>query len=278
MVIDTHLHLIGSDKEKFPLNLYPHPGHEWVAVSPNSDEYLLTMKNAGVDKALLVQPHAAYQTDNSYICSVSSKHKEIFAIAIIDPENSASQNTIRQFREGEVVGLRLFSIPSPTISWIGAPEKAWIWHQAQKQRLVMSVCILPNELKEIAKCAEFYDEQIVVVDHCGFAPIFDQSDPISKNLLELARYPNVVLKVTTLVIYSWIQNKGSIAGLFPLLAESFGVERLVWGSDFAQTNDRTYKELVDLGLKAMDSLGSSSEAPKSLNAQRIWALGETSLE
>ena len=90
--------------------------------------------------------------------------------------------------------------------------------------------------------------------------------------------PNVVLKVTTLVIDSWIQNKGSIAGLFPFLAESFGVERLVWGSDFAQTNDRTYKELVDLGLKAMDSLGSSSEAPKSLNAQRIWALGDTSLE
>ncbi|MBB32077.1 MAG: hypothetical protein CL455_00260 [Acidimicrobiaceae bacterium] len=272
MLIDTHIHLIGSDKKKFPLNRFPHPGDEWIDSSPDAMEYLTMMKEAGVSKALLVQPHAAYQTDNRYICSVSSKHSEIGSVAIVNPTDPEKKKSLRHLVKNNVRGLRLFSIPTPAESWIGSSETAWLWHEAEKQGLVMSVCVLPSEIQEIGKCAKKYPEQIIVVDHCGFAPIHDATNPVTQNLLALSQFSNIILKVTTLVIDDWIKHADSVSSLFPFLAGSFGSDRLVWGSDFAQTKQRTYKSLVDLGLTAMKSLGPSSKAPMASNAERLWRL------
>ena len=275
MLVDTHIHLISSDRKKFPLNRFPHPGDEWIDSSPDVLEYLTMMEEAGVSKALLVQPHAAYQTDNRYICSVSSKHSDIVSVAIVNPADPDCQKSLRQLVKNNVRGLRLFSIPTPAKSWIGSSETAWLWLEAEKQGLVISVCVLPSEIQEIGRCAEKYPDQIIVVDHCGFAPIHDATNPATQNLLALSQFPNVILKVTTLVIDDWINHKDSVFDLFPFLAGSFGSDRLVWGSDFAQTKDRTYKSLVNLGLAAMQSLGPSSEAPMASNAQRIWGLDKS---
>jgi len=272
MLVDTHIHLIGSDRKKFPLNRFPHPGDEWIDSSPDVLEYLTMMEETGVSKALLIQPHAAYQTDNRYICSVSSKHSEVVSIAIVNPTDPDGQKSLRQLVKNNVRGLRLFSIPTPAESWIGSPETSWLWHEAQKQGLVISVCVLPSEIQEIGRCAEKYPDQMIVVDHCGFAPIHDVTNLATQHLLALSQFPNIILKVTTLVIDDWIKHTDSVSSLFPVLAGSFGSERLVWGSDFAQTKNRTYKSLVDLGLTAMESLGSSSEAPMASNAQRLWGL------
>ena len=272
MLVDTHIHLISSDKEKFPLNRFPHPGDEWIDSSPDASEYLTMMKEVGVSKALLVQPHAAYQTDNRYVCSVSSKYPEIVSVAIVNPTDPENKKSLRHLVKNNVRGLRLFSIPTPAESWIGSSETAWLWHEAQKQGLVISVCVLPSEIQEIRRCAEKYPDQMIVVDHCGFAPIHDVTNLATQHLLALSQFPNIILKVTTLVIDDWIKHTDSVSSLFPVLAGSFGSERLVWGSDFAQTKNRTYKSLVDLGLTAMESLGSSSEAPMASNAQRLWGL------
>ncbi|HJM28143.1 MAG: amidohydrolase family protein [Acidimicrobiales bacterium] len=275
MLIDTHTHLIGSDKKKFPLTRYPHPGNEWIESSPDADEYLEMMKEVGVSKALLVQPHSAYQTDNSYICSVAAKHSEILPVAIVNHKDVDCKNAIHQLADRGVVGLRLFSIPTPTKPWIGSLETRWLWQEAEKQNLAISICVLPNEIQEIGRCARNYPNQVVVIDHCAFAPIHDMRDSSTQELLTLSKFPNVVLKVTTLVIDDWNNHKGTISDLFPFLAELFGPERLVWGSDFAQTRNRTYQELVDLGLKAMESLGDLSEGPMGLNAKEIWETGKS---
>ncbi len=51
----------------------------------------------------------------------------------------------------------------------------------------------------------------------------------------------------------------------------FGAERLVWGSDYPQTHDRTYAELVDLGRASCAAL-SESDRDEVLggNALRLW--------
>ena len=55
------------------------------------------------------------------------------------------------------------------------------------------------------------------------------------------------------------------------LAEAFGAERLVWGSDYPQTHDRTYAELVALGRDACAGLtGSDRARVLGENALRLW--------
>ncbi len=274
MLVDTHVHLIASDKREFPLNRFSHPGNEWIESAPDVSEYLQDMEKAGVSKALLVQPHAAYQTDNNYICSAAANHETIFPIAIVNPSQSIGAQPLSELVRRGVVGLRLFSIPTPAESWLASPTSTQLWKEARKQNLVMGICALPSEISEIGKCAQMYKSQTIVIDHCAFAPIADNKNPATKALFQLAAFPNVVLKVTTLVIDEWVRRKRKPSGQFTLLAESFGPDRLVWGSDFAQTKDRTYQQLVDLGIEAMSSLGSSAVSPMYLNAKRIWKLEE----
>ena len=56
-----------------------------------------------------------------------------------------------------------------------------------------------------------------------------------------------------------------------MFAERFGASRLLWGSDFCQTHDRSYAELVGLGKRAFAGL---PEEERALclggNALRLW--------
>ena len=55
------------------------------------------------------------------------------------------------------------------------------------------------------------------------------------------------------------------------LVATFGAERLVWGSDYPQTHDRTYAELVALGQGACGELADADrERIMATNALRLW--------
>ena len=34
-MIDTHVHVVAGDPERYPLRRHDHPGHEWVDVAPD---------------------------------------------------------------------------------------------------------------------------------------------------------------------------------------------------------------------------------------------------
>jgi predicted TIM-barrel fold metal-dependent hydrolase len=269
MIVDTHIHLVSSDRERFPLNVYPHIGCEWIDSAPDADSFIPTMEAAGVDKAILIQPHGAYGTDNSYICFAASRYKPLVPVAIIDPFGDHKVDKLSGLAQKDVVGLRLFSIPTPEDSWIAAKETSQIWEEAKAQNMVIEICALPEELKAIERCAEQYSEQTIVVDHCCFVPLHEPNHPFTQLLLGLSKYPNIVLKVTSVVIDNWVASGRESQSLFPALAEKFGPDRLVWGSDYAQSS-RPYDQLVDFGIEAMSSLGSQSSGPEGLNALRIW--------
>ena len=136
MIVDTHIHLVSSDRERFPLNVYPHIGCEWIDSAPDADSFIPTMEAAGVDKAILIQPHGAYGTDNSYICFAASRYKPLVPVAIIDPFGDHKVDKLSGLAQKDVVGLRLFSIPTPEDSWIAAKETSQIWEEAKAQNMV----------------------------------------------------------------------------------------------------------------------------------------------
>ena len=272
MIIDTHIHLVSPDREKFPLSGFTHPGADWIENAPDLEQFLPMMKDAGVSKGILVQPHGAYGTDNSYVCSAASSESSLSPVAIIDPFDSKRIEILSELSKKRVVGIRLFSIPTPEKSWIASTDIEPIWNSARELQMVIGVCVLPDEIREIKKCADSYPDHIIVIDHCGFAPIHQIDDPATEALWSLRKSPNVVLKVTTLVIDEWISAGRELQDLFPILAEEFGISRLVWGSDFAQSKNRGYSELVELGKEAIGALGTGAKYPMGLNAKRVWSL------
>ena len=104
------------------------------------------------------------------------------------------------------------------------------------------------------------------LDHCGFC---DVAHP--EPLLALARFENLHLKVTSIVIDAAIAVAGTARPFIGRLAGAFGSERLMWGSDFGQTHDRSYTELVRLGIDAFGGLSSTQqEACLGGTALRLW--------
>ena len=87
-------------------------------------------------------------------------------------------------------------------------------------------------------------------------------------MLALARHVGLHLKVTSHVL----EAAGADApALVERLAATFGADRLVWGSDYPQTHDRSYAKLVALGRAACEELTESDRARVlGGNALRLW--------
>ena len=78
------------------------------------------------------------------------------------------------------------------------------------------------------------------------------------------------LKVSTHNLDDAERGQG-VAALVRELVDAFGAERIMWGSDYCQTHDRPYGELVALGRRAFESLPSAeAEACLSTTARRLW--------
>ena len=69
MIIDTHPHVISDDIEKYPINPLGGKRSKWSEKKGhNTVESLLeNMKEAGVDKAILVHSSTTYGYDCSYV-------------------------------------------------------------------------------------------------------------------------------------------------------------------------------------------------------------------
>jgi predicted TIM-barrel fold metal-dependent hydrolase len=69
-----------------------------------------------------------------------------------------------------------------------------------------------------------------------------------------------------------LEGAGGYAPAFvEALAERFGADRLVWGSDYPQTHDRSYAELLALGRDACAGLPADDQAGVlGENALRLW--------
>ena len=66
MIIDTHTHVVSSDKTKHPLDV---GASGWsTEVSNDVEDLIAEMDAAGVECATLVQPNGTYGLDNIYQC------------------------------------------------------------------------------------------------------------------------------------------------------------------------------------------------------------------
>ncbi|MCH7552804.1 MAG: amidohydrolase family protein, partial [Chloroflexi bacterium] len=80
-------------------------------------------------------------------------------------------------------------------------------------------------------------------------------------------YPNVYLKYSAQNLKT-LEPAGESEPLLRALVQRFGARRIMWGSNFPATYDRSYGELVDQGRASVAFLP---------EADQRWVLGETAL-
>jgi predicted TIM-barrel fold metal-dependent hydrolase len=271
VIVDTHVHVVARDETRFPLR--PSGiGSQWFREHPiDAGEYLTIATAAGVERAVLVQAHGAYGSDNAYVLDALTVAPDRFVgVVIVDPADPDAPAHLRALAAVPgCQGVRLFGIGPEPPAWFDGDAGVALWDVAVELDLRMVATLLTPELPRLATMLTRHPGVPVVLDHCGF-PDLQGGPPFAgaASLLALADHPGLHLKVTSHVLES---ADAHAAAFVELLVDRFGAERLVWGSDYPQTHDRSYGELVALGRDACAGLSAADQARVlGENALRLW--------
>lgn len=256
-LIDTHTHIVSPDVERYPRK----PGvaqSAWYDETPAAAEDLLReMDGAGVHGAVLVQAHGPYAGDNAYCADARSVAPDRFvSSSIIDVRAGDAVDQLRYWTlERGMAGTRVFHLPPPPRPWLADPELAPVYAEAQKLGVRVNFCVVRRHLPALGEVLATMPDTPVAVDHCGLIETPDAPpDDVFANLLALARFRELRLKVSTYVLDYAPQLGLSSPQLVRKLADEFGADRLMWGSDWPQTHHLAYAQLVEQGRNAAELL------------------------
>ena len=213
------------------------------------DLYLKQLDQNGMTNGVLVQP-SFLGTDNSYLVEcLKTTNGRLRGIAVVDP--AVSLDELRVLDHAGVVGIRLNLVgqPLPDLAlpaWTAllASIKALGW-QVEVQRNASDLAMLAPKL---------LDHGVnVVLDHYALPdPKLGVADPGFESVLKLGASRKVWVKISA-------PYRNGAAGeqfakeAYPLLRAAYGVDRLLWGSDWPHTQFEA-KESYAKNWKFLDEL------------------------
>ena len=220
----------------------------------------------GVAGALMISVFAIYRFDASYAIAAYKKNPGRFAlIKPVDANDPAVADTIAEWAAMEgTVGVRIML--RPEISDDPAdPGLNRVLAAAARHDLPVNIQCW-GRLPQVGALAARNPDTQVIVDHVGMTQVFappPRPQPFDDidNVLALARYPNLAMKITGACTYS--HQKFPFNDIWDPLTrvfDAFGLQRCLWGTDWTRATALvTYKEAVD-AFKVTDRLSDSDRA------------------
>lgn len=259
-ITDAHVHVVSDDVDRFPRRAAG-PGRDWwTDRRVDGDAVLDDLATAGVGRAVVVQAFGPYGDDNAYARSVVDAHPDRLAfVPAVDPDaDDPVADLDALLAQGPVAGVRLFGVHAEP-AWLHDGRGRALVEAAADHRIPVVPALFPAHLDGLRTLVTEVPGARVVLDHCGF-PDLRPGPPYPKAapLFALAEFPSVHLKVTSVVLL----DAGGHGGTRPFterLVESFGPERLCWGSDHPQSFELAYSEMLGLARGAISGLDPSAQ-------------------
>lgn len=227
MAIDCHAHV-------FLRNL-PMPDRRRApsGYDASPEDYLRTLDANAMTRGVLVQP-SFLGTDNSYMLEALRSYPDRFrGIAVVDPSISGAQ--LDGLQKAGVVGVRLNLVGLPTPDF-GSPTWVGFMNELRQRNWQVEVHQLGRFLEPILDPLLSAGLK-VVVDHFGRPdPKLGTSDPGFQYLLGVAKTRRIWIKLSG-SYRNGLNGRGEQIAkeAMPLLRDSFGLDRLMWGSDWPHT-------------------------------------------
>ncbi|KQW78012.1 amidohydrolase [Devosia sp. Root413D1] len=230
-IVDTHLHLVHMDRFTYPwLDGAGALNRAWPA-----EAFAAEAQKLGIEAALHMEVDVAeadMEAETRYALEVNPL--VVGAIAACRPESSDFPAYLDRLAALKgVKGFRRVLHTSPDELSQGQLFRANLRRLADKH-LPFDLCVLSKQLPVGRALVESCPGVQFVLDHCGVPDVAAQAlDPWRREIKALAALPNVVAKISGIVAYAgpdW-----ATATLRPFvehIIESFGWDRVVWGSDY----------------------------------------------
>jgi predicted TIM-barrel fold metal-dependent hydrolase len=253
-VVDAQVHVWAENTPERPW-APRHAPHRPVPITAES--LLAEMKEAGVDRAVLVPP--SWEGERNDVCQAAAqKYPDRFAVmGRLDPESPASSGLIPTWRQTPGnLGLR-FTFHRPSFRPLLTEGKVdWLWPLAEKAGVpIMMTCPFPM-MPIIDRVAERHPGLKLVMDHLGLLPGAKDDEAIDgfDAVLALAKRPNVAVKASALPCYTnepWPHRRMIEATRRAF--DAFGPRRTFWGSDLSRLPGR-YVDAVTMFTEQIDWL------------------------
>eukprot|EP00448_Togula_jolla_P020006 CAMPEP_0170584618 /NCGR_PEP_ID=MMETSP0224-20130122/8779_1 /TAXON_ID=285029 /ORGANISM="Togula jolla, Strain CCCM 725" /LENGTH=359 /DNA_ID=CAMNT_0010908053 /DNA_START=62 /DNA_END=1140 /DNA_ORIENTATION=- len=254
--IDSHLHLWTPDLERYPCETPP-PENLNADSRATHENFVKLMDLAGVSQAVAVQP-INYGQDYSYLKAAMEAHparlKGIFlADADLDPAEAAGWVERIAGSHSGWVGIRFNPYKWPQGSEKGMADDTGLAMFQKAGELGLVVGFMPfkglsQHVTEVEALLRSSPPTRVIIDHWGFflQPATGSGDDRTvdeeswNQLLRLSSYPQVFVKISALfrvAADSW--PYASLSQRLEQLIDTYGSERLLWGSDFPYVSEHT---------------------------------------
>jgi predicted TIM-barrel fold metal-dependent hydrolase len=268
MIVDTHVHVIAPDQRKYP-RTEAAARTQWVR-DLSGETLLGMMREAGIDRTILVQAYGAYAYDNSYAADCAAQFPDRFiSVCIIDPLQAAPDQLTYWVNERGVCGLRLFSLTEAEATPLDDQRTFPLWERAGSLGIPLCAITGFDQIARLSVPLERFPNVTLALDHLGL-PRLDDGPPYDsiRPLFELARFPNLYLKFSSVSMYAASKRKSTPREFFGRLLDTFGAKRMMWGSNFPATHDRPLKEQLELAQEELAFVSAED---------RRWLFGETAL-
>ena len=225
--IDSHAHIFSRHLKMAPVHRYV-PDYDAPLAT-----YFALLKAHGITNAVLIQP-SFLGTDNSFLVSAVKSHRDILrGVMVIDPAMDLRE--LDDLKHAGCAGIRLnlFGLPDLNLS---SSQWARVLGKVKELDWQVEVHAEARRMPEIVKPL-LQSGCNVVIDHFGRPdPALGVRDPGFQYLLSVADTRRVWMKISGAYRNgdSGVGQKVALDAI-PLLKQSFGLERLVWGSDWPHT-------------------------------------------
>ncbi|HTY94139.1 MAG TPA: amidohydrolase family protein [Steroidobacteraceae bacterium] len=266
-VFDVHAHLISDDPQRYPHAPLAGIVDASVLEDPMTAERLVAaMPGSAVKRAVAVQRAHVYGIDNRYVVDAASAYPGLLSpLVLVNPVAEDGAASVRRWvgREG-AIGVRL-TAPSRDggLAWLSSSAALAVWDAVAAHGASMRVHFYSWNreagLREVLQLARRYSRISIVLDHLSNVAVQAHGpeyglDPALQALIPCA---NISLMFSTINVLR-AQDAGlALSPLIARLAEVFGPERLMWGSDVGQSKP-AYPDMVQMAREAVAPLSQAA--------------------
>lgn len=237
---------------------------------------LAPLRAAGTIESTILVQAAPTLAETGFLLDLAAREPSIAGVvgwADFDAPDAVETIT-RLAANPLLVGLRpmIHDIPDP--DWMLSPAVGRCLAAVQAQGLVFDALVRPVHLSRLIVLADRFPGLSIVLDHGGKPDIRNRKDePWASDIAALARRPNVAVKLSGLLTEA-APGEG-MYHLYPytrVLLESFGPERVLFGSDWPVLNlAASYADWLDIVERTIAGLSAEAQAAiMGGNAARLY--------
>ena len=236
-IIDTHLHLWDLDQLSYPwLSDVPMLNRSFLI-----EDYKLACGDLQVEKMIFMQCECdplQYRQEVEWVTEQALKDHRIQGIISWAPleKGEGVRPEIEELKSNLLIkGIRRIIQFEPDLEFCLRPDFIKGVNMLPRFGLTFDICISQVHNTNVIKFLKACPEVPMILDHIGKPDIKNNRlDPWRSEIREIAKFPNVYFKLSSLATEADHQNwtVGELRPYVNHIIECFGIERTVFGSDW----------------------------------------------